>query len=123
MTYQQPTITVKSAFPELTVPDPQMERGSEHKSGLVAPDTHNEPESNQRLPVIYKTLKWLLTPTEKAAFKTFFDTTLLSGLKPFTANWMTDVHPDTRFMYFADTYDASLDGALWTIEATIEVIR
>lgn len=111
-----------AAFPEALVPDPQIDRGSEYQSGLVG-ETYNEPESNQRLPVIYKTLKWLLDSTEKAAFKTFFDTTLLAGLKPFTATWMTKVHPDTKFLYFTDTYEAILDGQVWTIEAVVEVIR
>jgi hypothetical protein len=111
-----------AAFPEALVPDPQIDRGSEYQSGLVG-ETYNEPESNQRLPVIYKTLKWLLNSTEKVAFKTFFDITLSAGLKPFTANWMTNVHPDAKFLYFTDTYEATLDGQVWTIEAVVEVIR
>jgi hypothetical protein len=36
---------------------------------------------------------------------------------------MTNIHPDTKFLYFTDTYEATLDGQVWTIEAVVEVIR
>ncbi len=105
-------------------PEPEIIRRSEYLSGKSDPEETGIVYQTQSAPWIQRELVWYMSSAEYLSFKTFFETTLNNGHKVFTATWLTDFDANAVFGRFAESvYQASLDGALWTITAKIEFIR